>query len=90
MVQARTTSAPTSTQHLRSVDLPRHHGAPRSWRVGTPPGGWGPACHSELTHVPVHSANPLGILVANLLSPTLVKKEEDIPLMVRELRSARM
>ncbi|KAM9086810.1 LOW QUALITY PROTEIN: solute carrier family 49 member A3 [Megaptera novaeangliae] len=42
-----------------------------------------------LTHVPVHSANPLGILVANLLSPTLVKKEEDIPLMVRELRSAR-
>lgn len=33
----------------------------------------------------VHPANPLGILVANLLSPALVKKEEDIPLMVREL-----
>ncbi|XP_044801468.1 solute carrier family 49 member A3 isoform X9 [Bubalus bubalis] len=30
-------------------------------------------------------SNPLGILVANLLSPTLVKTEEDIPLMVREL-----
>ncbi|KAJ8783531.1 hypothetical protein J1605_009236 [Eschrichtius robustus] len=27
-------------------------------------------------------SNPLGILVANLLSPTLVKKEEDIPLML--------
>ncbi|KAF5914995.1 hypothetical protein HPG69_000446 [Diceros bicornis minor] len=27
-------------------------------------------------------ANPLGILVANLLSPALVKKEEDIPLML--------
>lgn len=33
----------------------------------------------------VHPANPLGILVANLLSPALVKKEKDIPLMVREL-----
>uniref|UniRef100_A0A8C9E7P4 Solute carrier family 49 member A3 n=1 Tax=Phocoena sinus TaxID=42100 RepID=A0A8C9E7P4_PHOSS len=31
-------------------------------------------------------SNSLGILVANPLSPTLVKKEEDIPLMVRELR----
>lgn len=33
----------------------------------------------------VHPANPLGILVANLLSPALVKKEKDIPMMVREL-----
>lgn len=33
----------------------------------------------------VHPANPLGILVANLLSPALVKKGEDIPLMVREI-----
>ncbi|KAB0341481.1 hypothetical protein FD755_023017 [Muntiacus reevesi] len=42
----------------------------------------GPACLPELTHVPVHLANPLGILVANLLSPILVKTEEDIPLML--------
>lgn len=50
----------------------------------------GPACLPELTHVPVHLANPLGILVANLLSPILVKTEEDIPLMVRELTGARV
>lgn len=50
----------------------------------------GPACLPELTHIPVHLANPLGILVANLLSPTLVKTEEDIPLMVRELTGARV
>lgn len=37
----------------------------------------------------VHPANPLGILVANLLSPALVKKEEDIPMMVRELMRCR-
>lgn len=48
----------------------------------------GPACLPELTHVPVHLANPLGILVANLVSPILVKTEEDIPLMVRELTGA--
>ncbi|XP_020956472.1 major facilitator superfamily domain-containing protein 7 isoform X2 [Sus scrofa] len=29
-------------------------------------------------------SNPLGLLVANLLSPALVKKEEDIPVMVRD------
>ncbi|KAB1281971.1 Solute carrier family 49 member A3 [Camelus dromedarius] len=33
-------------------------------------------------------SNPLGVLVANLLSPALVKKEEDIPVMVRELTGA--
>uniref|UniRef100_A0A8D1UW27 Major facilitator superfamily (MFS) profile domain-containing protein n=1 Tax=Sus scrofa TaxID=9823 RepID=A0A8D1UW27_PIG len=33
---------------------------------------------------PLHPANPLGLLVANLLSPALVKKEEDIPVMVRD------
>uniref|UniRef100_A0A5F9CT32 Solute carrier family 49 member 3 n=1 Tax=Oryctolagus cuniculus TaxID=9986 RepID=A0A5F9CT32_RABIT len=32
--------------------------------------------------VPVPTANPLGILVANVLSPALVKKGEDIPLML--------
>lgn len=51
---------------------------------------WGSACLPELTYVPVRPANPLGILVANLLSPILVKTEEDIPLMVRELTGARM
>lgn len=50
----------------------------------------GPAYLPELTHIPVHLANALGILVANLLSPALVKTEEDIPLMVRELTGARM
>nr|KAF6280214.1 solute carrier family 49 member 3 [Pipistrellus kuhlii] len=30
-------------------------------------------------------ANPLGILLANVLSPALVKKEDDIPVMVRGL-----
>ncbi|ELR60806.1 Major facilitator superfamily domain-containing protein 7, partial [Bos mutus] len=42
----------------------------------------GPAYLPELTHIPVHLANALGILVANLLSPALVKTEEDIPLML--------
>lgn len=32
-----------------------------------------------------HPANPLGILAANVLSPALVKKEDDITLMVRGL-----
>lgn len=33
----------------------------------------------------IHPANPLGILLANVLSPALVRKEDDIPIMVREL-----
>lgn len=33
----------------------------------------------------VHPANPLGILLANVLSPVLVKKKDDIPMVVREL-----
>lgn len=36
----------------------------------------------------VHPANPLGILLANVLSPALVKKEDDIPMVVRELMCA--
>ena len=62
---------------------------PRSGGEGSSVDG-GPACLPELTHIPVRLANPLGILVANLLSPILVKTEEDIPLMVRELTGARV
>lgn len=38
---------------------------------------------TELIQLFFYPANPLGILVANLLSPALVKKAEDIPMMVR-------
>lgn len=38
---------------------------------------------TELIQLFFYLANPLGILVANVLSPALVKKAEDIPMMVR-------
>lgn len=41
--------------------------------------------NKALLCLPVHLANPLGILVTNVLSPALVKKAEDIPMMVRGL-----
>lgn len=51
------------------------------------PKAWGRPVTAELIHCFVvlffNPANPLGILMANVLSPALVKKAEDIPMMVR-------
>lgn len=41
---------------------------------------------ADLIQLFFYPANPLGILIANVLSPALVKKAEDIPMMVRALR----
>lgn len=37
----------------------------------------------DLIQLFFYPANPLGLLIANVLSPALVKKAEDIPMMVR-------
>ncbi|XP_012590346.1 PREDICTED: major facilitator superfamily domain-containing protein 7, partial [Condylura cristata] len=49
---------------------------------------WFPEHQRASANVAASMANPLGILVANLLSPALVKKEGDVPLMVRGCRPA--
>ncbi|KAG8508620.1 Solute carrier family 49 member A3 [Galemys pyrenaicus] len=43
---------------------------------------WFPEHQRASANVAASMANPLGILVANLLSPALVKKEGDVPLMM--------
>lgn len=48
---------------------------------------WGPRPDGGLCPS-VRPANPLGILLANVLSPALVKEEDDIPIMVRGLPGA--
>lgn len=42
-------------------------------------------CGQSVHALSVHAANPLGVLVANVLSPALAKEEGGIPTMVREL-----
>uniref|UniRef100_A0A2K6EGC4 Solute carrier family 49 member 3 n=1 Tax=Propithecus coquereli TaxID=379532 RepID=A0A2K6EGC4_PROCO len=46
---------------------------------------WFPEHQRATANMIATMSNPLGILVANVLSPALVKKGEDIPIMVREL-----
>ncbi|XP_050011575.1 solute carrier family 49 member A3 isoform X6 [Alexandromys fortis] len=74
----------TCSRHHRSALLPVHGAdqlAVTSLPCGIHPIWHGSHLGSGLCWAP-WSANPLGILVANVLSPALVKKAEDIPMML--------